>query len=229
MLKNTKGYIIVIEGLDGSGKATQTQMLTEHLHDLNLNVKHISFPDYSQPSSTLVKMYLNSEFGDTPQSVNAYAASSFYAVDRYASFMKSWKNFYNSGGIIIVDRYITSNIIYQMVKLPENEWDSFIKWNFDYECNKLGLPYPDMVLYLNVPAEVSQSLMSKRYQGDNQKKDLHEKNIDFQKKCHTAAKYAIDRLNWININCCDNNLKMKSKEDIHTEISKIVNRGLNNE
>ena len=181
-LMNKRGKIITIEGLDGSGKATQTKLLEQKIASMGINAKYVSFPDYDQPSSTLVKMYLNSEFGEKPSDVNAYAASSFFAIDRYASYMKSWKKYYNSGKIIVADRYISSNIVYQMGKLPRDEWDNFIKWCLDYECIKLGLPMSDAVVYLSVPIDVSQSLMRKRYDGCEEKKDLHEKNIAFLEK-----------------------------------------------
>ena len=117
------GKLIVIEGLDGSGKATQTALLCEALEKMGKKIRRITFPDYKEPSSALIKMYLGGEFGDDPGAVNAYAASSFYAVDRFASFIKFWKDFYLAGGLVIADRYATSNAIYQMGKLPKSGWD----------------------------------------------------------------------------------------------------------
>lgn len=200
-----KGKLIVIEGLDGSGKATQSQFLCDRLLSFEVNVKHISFPDYSQPSSSLVKMYLNGDLGDSPDSVNAYAASSFYAVDRYASYIKFWKQLYDDGNIIIADRYTTSNMVYQMCKLQKNEWDDYISWLEDYEYNKLQLPRPDAVIYLDMPIKISQDLMNMRYDGDNNKKDLHEKNINYLFKCQDTAYYALEKLGWGHIHCSYNN------------------------
>lgn len=211
------GKLIVVEGLDGSGKATQTQKLYEYLIGLNQQVLKITFPDYDSPASSLVKMYLNGELGDKPSDVNAYAASSFYAVDRVASYLKSWKKDYESGKIILCDRYATSNIIYQMSKMPQNQWNSFMDWQYDFEYDKLGLPAPDRVIYLDVEPEVSQKLMLKRYNGDESKKDLHEKNVDFLLSCRKSALYAADKLNWKVISCCENG-EMKTIENIFQEI-----------
>ncbi len=211
------GKLIVVEGLDGSGKATQTQKLYEYFIDLNQQVLKITFPDYDSPASSLVKMYLNGELGDKPSDVNAYAASSFYAVDRVASYLKSWKKDYESGKTILCDRYATSNIIYQMSKMPQNQWNSFMDWQYDFEYDKLGLPAPDRVIYLDVEPEVSQKLMLKRYNGDESKKDLHEKNVDFLLSCRKSALYAADKLNWKVISCCENG-EMKTIENIFQEI-----------
>lgn len=211
------GKLIVVEGLDGSGKATQTQKLYEYLIGLNQQVLKITFPDYDSPASSLVKMYLNGELGDKPSDVNAYAASSFYAVDRVASYLKSWKKDYESGKTILCDRYATSNIIYQMSKMPQNQWDSFMDWQYDFEYDKLGLPAPNRVIYLDVEPEVSQKLMLKRYNGDESKKDLHEKNVDFLLSCRKSALYAADKLNWKVISCCENG-EMKTIENIFQEI-----------
>lgn len=215
------GKLIVIEGLDGSGKATQTQKLYEYLISLNQQVLKITFPDYDSPASSLVKMYLNGELGDKPSDVNAYAASSFYAVDRVASYLKSWKKDYESGKTILCDRYATSNIIYQMSKMPQNQWDSFMDWQYDFEHDKLGLPAPDRVIYLDVEPEVSQKLMLKRYNGDESKMDLHEKNVDFLLSCRKSALYAADRLNWKVISCCESG-EMKTIENIFQEILSLL-------
>lgn len=216
-----KGKLIVIEGLDGSGKKTQTKLLYEHFKKLYSNTTYISFPDYNSPSSSLVKMYLNSEFGNNPSSVNAYAASSFFAVDRYASYKKTWSKLYNSGHIIIADRYTTSNAVYQMSKLPEKQWHEYLSWLYDYEYNKLELPIPDKVIFLDVPIEISQSLMEVRYLNSNGKKDLHENNINFLKKCKKISKFVANFDNWHTINCASDR-KIKNKECIHDEILKSL-------
>ena len=197
------GKIIVIEGLDGSGKATQTKLLFEKLNDRGMNVRRLEFPDYDSPSSALVKMYLGGEFGNKPEDVNAYAASAFYAVDRIAGFLKDWKRDYQGDTVFLSDRYATSNLIYQMSKLPESEWENYIKWQADFEYDKLGLPRPDAVLYLDVEPDVSQKLMEKRYGGDNSKKDLHESNLRFLLSCRESALYAVQNCGWQLINCCE--------------------------
>ena len=211
------GKLIVIEGLDGSGKATQTKNLFDYLTSNGEQVVKVTFPDYDSPASALVKMYLNSEFGDDPNAVNAYSASAFYAVDRVASYIKNWKEDYLSGKTILCDRYATSNIIYQMSKVPQEDRDSFIDWQYDFEYNKLGLPAPTQVIYLDVEPEVSQKLMLKRYNGDESKKDLHEKNVDFLLTCRENALYAAKKLGWKVISCTKDG-EMKSIEDIFEEI-----------
>lgn len=213
--------IIVIEGLDGSGKATQTQILAEKLANQAKKVRKLEFPDYANPSSSLVKMYLGGDFGDKPEDVNAYAASAFYAVDRVASYMQFWKKDYADGSVILSDRYATSNIIYQMSKLPENEWDSFIEWQADFEYKKLGIPQPDKVIYLDVDPKVSQKLMEKRYNGDNSKKDLHEKNLNYLLECRKSAIYAAKKCGWTVIDCCENG-EIKAIEKIAKEIEEAT-------
>lgn len=211
------GNLIVIEGLDGSGKATQTKKLYDYLSENNKPVLQVTFPDYKSPSSSLVKMYLDGEMGDDPNDVNAYAASSFYAVDRVASYLQNWKKDYENGTTILCDRYATSNIIYQMSKFPMEKWNSFIDWQYDFEYNKLGLPAPDKVIYLDVEPEVSQELMLKRYNGDESKKDIHEKNLEFLVTCRKSALYAAKKLNWTVISCTKNG-DMRLVEEIFKEI-----------
>ena len=184
-------------------------------------VRKLEFPDYDSPSSSLVKMYLNGDFGKNPEDVNAYAASAFYAVDRAASYLKNWKNDCNNGSVILCDRYCTSNIIYQMSKVKNDERDGFIEWQSDFEYNKLGLPVPDAVIYLDVDPDVSQRLMEKRYGGDKSKMDLHEKNVKFLRECRESAVYATQKCGWIKIDCCENG-DIKSIEQIAAEIEKVV-------
>lgn len=217
------GKFIVIEGLDGSGKATQTEILKKAFESEGEKVLKLSFPDYDNPSSALVKMYLGGEFGDNPADVNAYAASAFYTVDRIAAFLKYWKKDYENGTIILADRYATSNIIYQMSKLPENEWDNFIAFQEDFEYKKVNVPKPDTVIYLDVEPDVSQKLLSGRYSGDESKKDLHEKNLKFLLECRKSAMYATEKLGWIKISCTENG-KMRSVENIAEDIKTAIER-----
>lgn len=216
-----KSKIIVIEGLDGSGKATQTKILSEMLTEKGYKIRKLEFPDYANPSSALVKMYLGGDFGSNPNDVNAYAASAFYAVDRVASYLQFWKKDYENGTVILSDRYATSNIIYQMSKLDDSQRDEFIEWQNDFEYNKLGIPKPDAVIYLDVEPEVSQKLMEKRYGGDMSKMDLHEKNIQFLLDCRKSALYASEKCNWKVINCCENG-EIKSIEKISEEIKEAI-------
>ena len=215
------GKIIVIEGLDGSGKATQTKLLCERLRSQGKKVVRLEYPDYDNPSSSLVKMYLGGEFGSKPEDVNAYAASAFYAVDRVASFLQFWKKDYDTDTVFLCDRYATSNIIYQMAKVPAHERDAFIAWQQDFEYDKLGLPRPDAVLYLDVAPEVSQKLMEKRYGGDNSKKDLHESNMRFLLSCRESALYAAEKCGWLRIDCCEGG-EIKPIEQIAAEIGQAL-------
>lgn len=212
------GKLIVLEGLDGSGKATQAKLLAEHLARQGLPVKEITFPDYASDSSALVKMYLAGQFGDRPDDVNAYAASSFYAVDRYASYKTSWGRFYEQGGVVIADRYTTSNAVHQCSKLPPAQWDGFLNWLFDFEYKKIGIPEPDLVLYLAVDPEVSQKLLENRYHGDESKKDIQEKDREYMARSRAAAEYCARTLGWQRIECTCAGRAMRPVEEINAEI-----------
>ncbi|MGN0653594.1 MAG: dTMP kinase [Oscillospiraceae bacterium] len=215
------GKLIVIDGLDGSGKSTQFELLKKILSDRGISVKAISFPEYDKPSSALVKMYLNGEFSNNAEDINAYAASSFYAVDRYASYKLYWENDYKSGSIILASRYVSSNAIHQMVKLPESEWDSYLKWLIDYEYNKMAIPKADKVIFLDMPVEISQKLLSQRYNGDENRKDIHESNIKYLHNCRKSALYAAKKLNWSVVTCSDGENALPT-EVISKEILKII-------
>ncbi len=195
------GRLIVIDGLDGSGKSTQLARLHAHLDAANVAYTPISFPDYEQPSSALVKLYLAGAFGENADDVNAFAASSFYAVDRYASFKQFWQEAYNSGRLIVAARYTTSNAIHQMSKLPEAQWDAFLDWLFTYEYGLLGLPKPDSVIFLDMPLDVAQKLLAARYEGDESKKDIHERDMQYLQTCRKAALYAAEKCGWQVITC----------------------------
>lgn len=212
-----QGKLIVIEGLDGSGKATQAKLLCEALEAQGHKVKKVSFPDYDSNSSALIKMYLAGEFGTDPTSVNAYAASTFYAVDRYASFKKGWESFYNEGGIVVADRYTTSNAVHQCSKLPREQWDGYLRWLFDFEYRLVGIPTPDRVIYLRVDPAVSQKLMTGRYQGDESKKDIHEKDLSYLDRSRQAAEYCAEKLGWKTVSCVSEGA-MRTIEDIHKEV-----------
>ena len=196
--------LIVIEGLDGSGKATQTKLLLERLKDVGIRAESLSFPNYNSRSSELVKMYLAGEVGRL-DSVNVYAASSFYSMDRYISFATDWHSSYEQQEILICDRYTTSNLCHQMSKLPNDMWDGYIKWLYDYEFHLLGLPKPDVVVYLDMPLKTSQGLLDKRYHGDNKQKDIHESDTNYLQKCRDAALYAAKKLGWHVLSCVDEN------------------------
>lgn len=215
------GKLIVLEGLDGSGKSTQLSLLEQNLKAEGINFKTVSFPEYTLPSCEPVKMYLAGEFGTKPNDVNAYAASLFYAVDRFASMKKGWGDFYNNGGLILAGRYATSNAIHQTSKLKKEDWADYLDWLEDLEYNKVGIPKPDEVIYLNVPIEVSQGLLSERYSGDETKKDIHERDMDYLSYCHEAAKFALERFEWKKIECYEQG-KMRSRQSIAKEILSLV-------
>lgn len=211
------GKLFVIEGLDGSGKATQAQKLYDALKAQGKMVRKVSFPNYDSDSSALVKMYLAGQFGTDPGDVNAYAASTFYAADRYAGFKSDWGKFYEEGGIIVADRYTTSNAIHQCSKLEENLWNSYLEWLFDFEYRLLGIPAPEKVIYLQADTSVSQKLMTGRYNGDESKKDIHESNLEYLNRSRKAAEYCAEKLGWKTVHCVADG-SMRSIEDIHGEI-----------
>ena len=220
-----KGKLLVIDGLDGSGKETQAKLLAKRLKDQGRKVMTISFPVYESPASAPVRMYLSGEFGKAPGDVNPYAASAFFAVDRFASFKKDWQSFYENGGIVIADRYTTSNAVHQCSKLPEREWDSFSKWLFSFEYELMGIPAPDGVIYLRVDPEVSQKLMTKRYDSHEEKKDIHERDVEYLKRSQKTADYFAKALGWQCVECISHG-KMRTieeiSEDIALEASKII-------
>ncbi len=214
------GRLMVIDGLDGCGKSTQLALLQEKLEAERISCRQISFPDYDQPSSALVKMYLSGSLGGSPTAVNAYAASSFYAVDRYASYRSLWQEDYEKGVPIVAARYTTSNAIHQMTKLPEGEWDSFMEWLWNYEYEKLELPRPDRVVFLDMPLEVSQKLLSNRYAGDEEKKDIHERDTEYLSCCRRAALYAAASCGWTVISCAKDGAP-RPREEIQAEIQTV--------
>lgn len=216
------GRLIIFEGLDGSGKATQTERLCQTLKARGDDLMQITFPNYECDSSALVKMYLAGQFGQKPDDVNAYAASAFYAVDRYASYKTHWGEFYRRGGLVISDRYTTSNAVHQCSKLPPMHWDGFLEWLFDFEYKKFGIPTPDAVVYLAVDPELSQQLIRNRYQGDESKRDIQERDTDYLARSRAAAEYCARKLGWRRIECAttdaQGNKTMRTPEDIQQEV-----------
>lgn len=215
------GKIIIIEGLDGSGKSTQFELLQSKFSDCHF----ITFPNYNSPSGEIITDYLKGNFKEENPEKSSYSASTFYAVDRYISYKSDWGKDYQSGKNIISARYTTSNAIYQMTKLEKSLWNEYCKWLYDLEYNKMGIPRPDAVIFLDVPVEISQKLLSERYHGDESKKDIHESNAEYLKKCRQSAIYAglhdSSKTKWHIINCCKDN-KLRSIQDIQTEIIKII-------
>lgn len=221
------GKLIVIEGSDGSGKATQTELLYEYLKGQGRKVKKVSYPNYESPSSALVKMYLGSEFGNDPYCVNAYVASSFYAVDRFASYLKDWKSFYDSSqeAVVICDRYVTSNMLHQTSKLEtKEEREAFLDWEYEFEYIKGGLPVPDMVFFLDVPPEVAFRLMKNRENKitHQTEKDIHESNKGFLVRSYENSLFVGKKYGWTRIDCCNEQGNMLPVEEIHRKIREIL-------
>lgn len=216
-----KGTLIVLEGIDGSGKETQASLLEKKLEEKGREVMHISFPDYESPSSALVKMYLKGDFGKNPEDVNPYAASLFYAVDRFASYRMKWKDFYQKGGIIIADRYTTSNMVHQMTKYEDKkERKDFLSWLEKTEYEELELPVPDLVILLDIPLAVSENLVKERArQGGSM--DIHEQHLDYLRKCHDAYQELVSLYGWKRIPCTEEG-KLRTIEDIGKDVEKAA-------
>lgn len=220
----SKGKVIVIEGCDGSGKATQTERLYERLEKENYKVMKVEYPNYKSDSSALVKMYLGGDFGTDPEDVSAYIASTFYAVDRFASYKTEWKEFYESGGIVIADRYTTANMVHQASKIMDlNEKRKFLDWLWDFEFRIFGLPIPDCVFFLDMPPEYSRELMQERANKITGEinKDIHEKDFQYLVHSYKNSCEISDMYNWKKIRCV-NEKGVKSIEEIHREIYKEI-------
>ncbi|MGL4254483.1 MAG: dTMP kinase [Fusobacteriaceae bacterium] len=214
------GKIIVIEGTDSSGKQTQSEILYEKIKETGIEVKKISFPNYSSPACEPVKMYLAGEFGKEPGKINPYPISTMYAIDRYASYKTSWGEFYEKGGIIITDRYTTSNMVHQASKLDEaEEKRQYLQWLEDFEYSKIGIPKPDLVIFLNMPTEFALKLMAERKNKitGEETKDIHESDAEYLKKSHATACEVSKIQGWKEIMCVDGE-RIKTIEEIASEI-----------
>lgn len=218
-------YLFTIEGIDGSGKATQLNMLKSKFEEKGYSVLPISFPNYSDRSSGPVKMYLEGELGKKPSDVSAYAASSLFAIDRFASYKKTWEEPYKNGTVIISDRYVLSNIIHQASKLNKEEKSDYIEWLYDFEYNKLGIPKPTLSFFLDVPPEVSIKNIENRYSGDENKKDIHEKDMEYMISCYNTAAEIFPKLNVTLVKCTDNG-KMINAEEINAFIFSEIEKKL---
>lgn len=218
------GKLIVFEGTDGSGKSTQFSRLCAALEEEKRPFHRLIFPQYSQPSSALLRMYLGGEFGARPEDVNAYAASTFYAVDRYASWKKVWGEYYREGGLILADRYTTSNAVHQAGKLPREQWEDFFRWLSDFEYHKLGLPQPDLVLYLDMPTAQAVEMLRSREARTHTHGDIHEVDTAYLAACRETAHAAAAFFGWQTVSCVDDEGKVRSIEDIQAEIYLRIHR-----
>ncbi len=215
------GKLIVIEGTDGSGKSTQFQRLASRLAEEKRDFRRLVFPRYDQPSSALIRMYLGGDFGNNPGNVNAYAASAFYAADRYASYKMDWGQWYHDGGIVLSDRYTTSNAVHQTSKEPPEKRGEFLRWLYEFEYDKLGLPRPDLVLYLDVPTDFTEKLLRHREQDTHTTADIHEQDMTYLATCREMGRAAAAYYGWTVISCVEHGV-MRTIEDIHEEIYRHV-------
>ena len=217
------GKLIVFEGTDGSGKATQAGLLSQHLEREGVPFREIDFPRYGKPSAAMVQEYLNGNLGKRPGDVSAYAASLFFSMDRYASYKQDWGGFYESGGLVVANRYTTSNAVHQASKLPEEARKEYLDWLFDLEYNKLGLPRPDLVLYLDMPTEITERMMRQREQATGTHADIHEQDETYLKNCRANAKEVVKDCGWTVINCASD-VVPRTVEDIHAQVYRIVKK-----
>lgn len=218
------GKLIVIEGVDSSGKQTQTEKLYNELKNRGYDVMTVAFPNYKSKSSELVKMYLGGEFGDDPEAVNPYTASAFFAVDRVASYKLEWQNELKKNKIIIADRYTTSNMIHQASKIDDiDEKNKFLDWVYDFEYNKLGLPEPDVVVFLDMPVKYAKILMASRPNkiDNSMVLDIHEGNEEYLNHSYNNAVHVCEKYNWLRIKCVDGE-RIKSIDEIAKEIINAV-------
>lgn len=216
-----QGRLIVFEGTDGSGKATQSQLLYERLRREGVDCRKLNFPRYGEKSAALVELYLGGAFGSHPGDVNAYAASTFYSVDRYASYKQDWGTYYEAGGLLIADRYTTSNAVHQASKLPDDEREPFLDWLFGFEYGLLELPEPSLVFYLDVPTEVTEQLMRAREQATHTSADIHEADEAYLRACRENARAIAARCGWQRVDCARDGA-LRSIVDIHEEIYRRV-------
>ncbi|MCF2597053.1 dTMP kinase [Pseudoflavonifractor phocaeensis] len=212
------GKLIVFEGTDGSGKSTQFGELCRRLDGMGKEYQKLVFPQYDEPSSALIRMYLGGEFGNKPSDVNPYAASAFYAVDRYASLKKVWGAYYEEGGLILTDRYTTSNAVHQAVKCAPEDRPAFLRWLDDFEHDKMGLPRPDLVIYLDMPTQKAVELLRGREAATHTKADIHELDTGYLADCRACALQAAQVLGWKKISCLDAEGALRPIRDIHEEI-----------
>ena len=220
------GRLIVLEGIDGSGKSTQYKLLLERLRQDKVEFRSTVFPRYGEESSALIRMYLGGAFGSRPSDVNAFAAGTFYAADRYAAYKQDWGAYYESGGLILADRYTTSNAVHQGCKVPESELGDFFNWLYDFEYVRLGLPKPDMVLYLDVDIETSLSRMRSREAATNTKADIHEKDTAYLENCLRTGRLAAAHYGWHVIPFMENGREREIREKNDEIYDRIKKAGL---
>lgn len=216
-----RGKLIVFEGTDGAGKATQTQRMAQRLEAEGIAFRKVNFPRYGSPFAVPVERYLQGQLGSRPGDVGAYAASILYAIDRYASYKEDWGAFYQAGGLILADRYTTSNAVHQASKLSGGEREEYLRWLFDLEYRRLELPAPDLVLYLDLPTELSLQLLRRRQEAAHTASDIHERDEEYLRRCRESAREIAGRLGWQRIDCAREGA-LRGPEEIHAGIWELV-------
>ena len=220
------GKLIVFEGIDGSGKSTQFKLMCERMSKEGMDFRRVVFPRYDKPSSTLIKMYLDGDFGDEPDAVNAYAASSFYAVDRFASFVQDWRGYYKAGGLVLTDRYSTSNALHQGAKMAPGERERFFNWLYEYEFELIGLPVPDLVVFMDIDAEQAAQRLHRRQTETGVAGDIHERDVTYLNNCAQSGRQAAAQYGWYIVDCM-NGEHERNADEIHNRIYTHILAGCN--
>ena len=216
------GILITIDGLDASGKETQSNLLCEALRARGKRVRLLSFPMYGERSAVPVEMYLSGALGGEPTDTNAYAASSFFSVDRYISFRTDWcADLADPDTVVVTNRYTTANAVHQLSKLPRDQWEGFLAWLWDFEFDKLGLPRPNCILYLEMRPDISRRLLAARSAETGRAQDIHERSCDHLERSYEAALYAAETLGWHKISCWSGD-DPRPIPDIHAEIMRVI-------
>lgn len=216
-----RGKLVVFEGTDGAGKTTQARLLAGRLGEEGIPFREIDFPRYGSPFAEPARLYLQGQLGSRPEDVNAFASSVFFAVDRYASYKEDWGDAYRSGKLILANRYTTSNAVHQASKLPGRERDAFLEWLFDLEYRRLGLPEPDLVIYLDLPTEISGQMLRHREAETHTAADIHERDGAYLRRCRESAREIVRSLGWQRIDCTRDGA-VRTPEDIHHEVWNLV-------
>ena len=219
------GRLIVFEGTDGSGKSTQFALARQALEQMGRDFRTFVYPQYQEESSALIRMYLSGQFGTRPSDVNPYAASSFFSVDRYAGYKRFWEPYYQEGGLMVLDRYTTSNAVHQASKLPRGQREGFFRWLAEFEYDALGLPRPDQVLWLDMPTPLAVANLRRRERDTHTTGDIHEVDEAYLEACRETASQAADYYGWRRISCVDGSGALRAPEDIHREVMACMEFG----
>jgi len=218
------GKLIVLEGTDGSGKTTQLGLLCDRLTQTGIAYRKLEYPCYGTKGASLVEYYLNGGLGSDPNAVNAYASSSFFAADRYVDFHNNWKADYEAGGLFVAGRYTTSNAVHQAAKLDGQARTDYLNWLFHYEYDLMGLPKPDLVLFLDLPSDMT---FTNLYTRQQDKGDIHELDHDYLEKCRESALELCGRYGWHRVQCAPDN-KLRTVQEINDELLHGVLEALKN-